>query len=152
MLVVDDNEELRGLLQQLLSKTCQVTGAEDGYDALTKIVKEKQQYDVVVTDLKMPNVNGVVLMQSLPKGVPVIVISGFLDREEFKGAMGKLTPFAAFQKPFKTSELLDAIQRAAASRKPEEQTQGDSDTGQADEEEPEGVVGDVSAAGREGSA
>jgi CheY-like chemotaxis protein len=116
VLVVDDNEELRKLLEKMLSRTYEVTGAADGYEALTQIVKEKQHYDVVVTDLKMPNVNGVALMQSLPKGLPVIVISGFLDREEFQKALEEEAPFATFQKPFKTSDLKDAIQRAVESQ------------------------------------
>jgi CheY-like chemotaxis protein len=113
VLVVDDNEELRGLLQQILSKSYRVSTAEDGYAALTKIVQDKERFDVVVTDLKMPNVNGIALMQSLPEGLPVIVISGFLQREEFRRALKELSPFAVFEKPFKTAALKEAIQRAA---------------------------------------
>jgi CheY-like chemotaxis protein len=120
VLVVDDNQDLRELLQQILSKSYRVTAAADGYEALTNIVQGKERYDVVVTDLKMPNVNGIALMQSLPRDVPVIVISGFLQREEFQQALKDLSPFAVFEKPFKTAELKDAIQRAA----PEAQADG----------------------------
>ena len=120
VLVVDDNDDLRELLQQILSKTYDVAGAADGYEALTKIVKGKQRYDVVVTDLKMPNVNGISLMQSLPKDVPVIVISGFLQREDFQRALEDLSPIAIFEKPFRTAELKRAIHRAAPSAPPEE--------------------------------
>jgi CheY-like chemotaxis protein len=145
ILVVEDNQELRELLQQILSKNFEVTGAADGYEALTQIVQGKQQFDVVVTDLKMPNVSGIALMQTLPKGVPVIVMSGFLQREEFKNAIRALSPFAVFEKPFKTAALREAIQRAtqvASSAAPNADAQGGN--------EPEGELGETRGTQAEG--
>ena len=59
ILVVDDNDDLREVLDEALSRDYTVTEAIDGLDALTKIIKEHQEFDLVITDLKMPNVNGI---------------------------------------------------------------------------------------------
>jgi CheY-like chemotaxis protein len=114
ILVVDDNAELREVLEKVLSRKYEVVGAEDGYDALSKIVKDKLEFDLLITDLKMPNVNGFTLVEKLkklPKKLPTIIISGFLQQEEFQKAVADLEPAAVFQKPFKMAEIRKAIEK-----------------------------------------
>ncbi|MDA0745790.1 MAG: response regulator [bacterium] len=110
ILVVDDNTELRELLTQILSRKYDVDGAVDGYDALSRMIKQKEEFDLLITDLKMPNVNGIKLVENLPKKIPTIVISGFLQRDEFREAIEKLQPVAVFEKPFKMAELREVIE------------------------------------------
>ncbi len=112
ILVVDDNAELRELLQQVLSRSYDVVSAADGYEALTKIKKEKQVFDLIVTDLKMPNIDGITFVEHLPKPVPTIIISGFLQRPDFREAVGRLSPVAVFEKPFKLAAVRKAIEGA----------------------------------------
>ena len=115
ILLVDDNNELRELLQQALEAEYDVLEAPDGYDALTKIIKEKQTYDLVITDLKMPNVDGIKLVEHLPKSIPTIVISAFIDNPEFKEALKKIHPAETLAKPFQMSKLRQAIKNTLPS-------------------------------------
>jgi CheY-like chemotaxis protein len=112
LLVVDDNNELRGLLQQALESEYDVLDSPNGFDALTKILKEKQSYDLIITDLNMPKVNGITLLENLPSNVPTIVISAFIDKPEFKKALSRLNPKEILQKPFQMSTLRQAIKNA----------------------------------------
>ena len=114
VLVVDDNTELRSLLQKALSKEFEVLEAVDGFDALTKVLKEKQHYDLIITDLKMPNIDGITLVEHLPEGVPTIVISGFLQNEDYQEALARLAPSSVLEKPFPMSSLRKAITKALA--------------------------------------
>lgn len=116
ILVVDDNMELRELLRQILSRKYDVDSAVDGYEALTKIVKEKQAFDLLITDLKMPNVDGFRLVKNLPEKIPTIIVSGFLRREEFRAAVSKLDPVAVLEKPFKMADMRKAIERVLEGR------------------------------------
>ncbi len=82
-LVVDDESSLRQLLARVLTRTgfrCDL--AEDGYAALKLI--ERRQYDLVVTDLKMPQLNGHALctciMSSKSETKPLIcVLTGVIE-------------------------------------------------------------------------
>ena len=112
VLVVDDNAELRELLQQALSKSYEVVGATDGQDAMAKISEGGRGFDVVVTDLKMPNVDGIAFMEGLQEPVPTIVISGFLNRPEFQEALRRVEPVAVLEKPFRMAEMRKAIEKA----------------------------------------
>ncbi|MDP6776540.1 MAG: response regulator [Candidatus Latescibacteria bacterium] len=112
VLVVDDNVELRELLEQALSKNYEVVGAEDGQDAMDQIQADGPGFDVVVTDLKMPNVDGIAFMEVLQDRLPTIVISGFLNRPEFQEALRRMGPVAVLEKPFKMAEMREAIEKA----------------------------------------
>lgn len=112
ILVVDDNRELRGLLQQALEKEYDVMASPDGFDALTKILKEKQIYDLVIADLNMPKINGIAFLENLPPNTPTIVISAFLEKPEFKQALERLKPREILQKPFQIASLRRAIKNA----------------------------------------
>jgi DNA-binding NtrC family response regulator len=79
ILVVDDEERLRNLIVTFLSKlghSC-VT-AIDGVDALDKIKGNK--IDAVVTDVKMPNMDGITLTSKISiqyPGLPVMIMTAF---------------------------------------------------------------------------
>lgn len=79
MLSVDDDGELRELLHELISQMGHdsVTAA-DGVDALEKM--EEKQFDIVITDINMPRLNGVGLIKRIASDfsdTDVIAITGF---------------------------------------------------------------------------
>ena len=115
ILVVDDNTELRSLLLQALEDEYDVLQSPDGFDALTKIVKEKQEYGLIITDLNMPNVNGITLVEHLPTEIPTIVISAFVNKPEFKEALSRLKPSDILEKPFQMAKLRQSIKKALSS-------------------------------------
>ena len=81
ILVVDDEELVRNLVVTVLSKlghSC-VT-AIDGADALNKMVEHK--FDAVVTDIEMPNMDGIILTREILKQYPPIPVMVMTDYEE----------------------------------------------------------------------
>ncbi|MBT3605954.1 MAG: response regulator [Candidatus Latescibacteria bacterium] len=112
ILVVDDNDELRALLLQALSSDYEVLDAPDGFEALNQVLKQKENYDLIITDLNMPKVNGIQLLTHLPKDIPTIVISAFLNKPEFKKSLAELQPASVLEKPFQIASLRSAIQLA----------------------------------------
>src|SRR5258708_2004552 len=80
VLVVDDEPAARSGLQKLLSEHFTVDVAEDGVAALAAAAEHAP--DVVVTDLKMPNMDGIELtkkLHELDAELPVIVATAFGD-------------------------------------------------------------------------
>jgi signal transduction histidine kinase len=79
ILVVDDEKEIRDFLMKALTRIggFQVELAEDGEEALKKI--EKQRFDLVMTDLKMPRVDGLQLIKEISRlnpGILTVLMTG----------------------------------------------------------------------------
>jgi two-component system sensor histidine kinase/response regulator len=111
VLVVDDDDRIRILLLDTLSALGYNTiGAKDGEEAVDLL--EKQKPDVVISDIKMPKLNGLSLLRNIknkdPK-VPVLMITGYnftytRDQALDSGADGFLV------KPFRIGKIEDLMQ------------------------------------------
>src|SRR3954469_9010564 len=88
VLVVDDEEDAREMLAAILSQAgFDVDDAADGFAALTKVSRCRP--DVVVTDLRMPGMTGVDLLQRIRRihgDVPVILATGLETGDLCPGA------------------------------------------------------------------
>ena len=106
ILVVDDEELLRNLIVIFLSKlghSC-VT-AIDGVDALDKIKGNK--IDAVVTDIRMPNMDGITLTSKISieyPGLPVMIMTGF-DEGDTAGLAITAGARDFIKKPFSFNEF-----------------------------------------------
>lgn len=82
VLIVDDNDETRALLVQILSiRGYEAVGATDGLDALAWL-RSGGRPSVIVLDMRMPNMDGSALQRALKAdarwaAIPVIVYSAF---------------------------------------------------------------------------
>jgi len=102
ILVVDDEEMTRDVLAQALK----IMGynpitAEDGLEALHMIKDSKP--DLVITDIHMPKMNGLELLQAaktFDPEIPVILITGF-DAEEARTSAHDFEASALITKPFR---------------------------------------------------
>jgi len=113
VLTVEDDSEMRELLvTELLDQGYEVAGAVDGTDALDKMVEKK--YDLVITDLQMPKMGGLALLNYMghcfPE-LPVIVITAFGDEASLKEAYAR-GAHNTLSKPFKMQEIKDLVTRA----------------------------------------
>ncbi len=112
ILVVDDDAEVRATLAETLRRWgYDVVTAEDGRQALITI--DRHRFDLIVTDLELPRLNGIRLLQQLrDRGPepPVIVITGCGTVEKAVEAM-KAGALDFIQKPFP----LEVLQEVAAS-------------------------------------
>jgi CheY-like chemotaxis protein len=114
VLIVDDNGDLRDLLSESFSEDYLVDRAADGLEALNYILKEKRRYDAIITDLNMPNLDGLTFLANVPAGMRVIVMSAYLDRPEFEAAATHERVFCTIEKPFKLATIREAVIRLVA--------------------------------------
>ncbi len=117
VLVVDDEANMRRVLEIMLSRRgFRTEAAVDGRDALERMAE--QPADLVITDLRMPEVNGIELLRQLRAAgndVPVIVITAHGTLETAVEAM-RLGACDYLLRPFDVEALDLAIQRVFASR------------------------------------
>jgi len=112
ILVVDDEELVRNLVVTLLSRLghSSITAA-DGADALDRIKGNK--IDAVITDIKMPNMDGVALTIEILKrypGLPIMVMTAF-DEEYSAGAAISAGAREFIKKPFSPDEFFAQLQK-----------------------------------------
>lgn len=113
VLVVDDEQGMRDFLAYELSDAgYEVTTASDGCEALEQI--KKQSYPVVLTDIMMPNMNGLDLLDEIKKINPyveVVMATGFGQVDHAVKAM-KSGAYDFIQKPYTVQEILMVIEKA----------------------------------------
>ncbi len=116
VLVVDDKDNIVKLLQRILSPEFDVFTAEDGTRALGLIAA--QELDVVVTDIRMPGADGMVVLQETKRQHPdteVILMTAFATVQAAVDAM-KQGAYDYLQKPFEPDEALMVVRRAVERR------------------------------------
>jgi DNA-binding NtrC family response regulator len=114
VLVVEDLDDARDSLQELLSLalSVEVDTAEDGVRAL-ELLGEKQ-YALVITDLRMPKANGMRLLREVQDRhlrCPVIVVTGHGSVKEAVEAM-RLGAYDFLTKPLDPQQLIMLVDRA----------------------------------------
>ena len=113
ILVVDDEEMLRNLLEKILTKEgYQVETAADGVEATDKLRQRK--YDLMISDIKMPRLNGFELLKLAKKEYPTmgaIIMTAYGDSFTVKDAL-ILGADEYITKPFKSFEINLIVERA----------------------------------------
>ena len=123
ILVIEDEEAIRRVLKKILTEqdaAYDVYVAANGIDGLHEI--EKQQFDLVLCDIKMPKMDGIEVLQNIKSrqpDLPVIMISGHGDLETAVGTM-RMGAFDYISKPPDLNRLMTTISHAL-SRKTLEQ-------------------------------
>ena len=118
ILIVDDDASIRETLQALLERLGhRVRAAEDGVRA-TQIFDEGT-FDLIVSDVMMPEMNGFDLLQTLQSRildrVPFVILSSHDDREGIKAALFA-GAFDYILKPFDEGRVSSVVERALAQR------------------------------------
>jgi putative nucleotidyltransferase with HDIG domain len=112
ILVVDDEKVIRDMLADFLGmEGYSVRTAEDGTSALGELTRN--HYDVVISDLKMPKMGGIALLDEISKAAPnalTVIMTGFGTVETAIDAM-KRGAFDYVLKPFKLDEVVHVVQR-----------------------------------------
>jgi DNA-binding NtrC family response regulator len=118
VVVIDDEPEMRSMLQDQLSiEGYLVRSFSDGGEALRFLVGEDplaEQVELVVTDLRMPEVDGLSFLRNFkPKrpDVPVIIMTAYASVESAVEGLRK-GAFDYITKPFKLAELSHSVERA----------------------------------------
>jgi DNA-binding NtrC family response regulator len=110
ILIVDDEQDVRDVLEfYLASLDVEVLSAVDGADAIKLLFEHK--IDLLVTDIKMPRMDGIALLKearSLGIEIPVVILTGHGDKELAIQAM-RLGAVDFLDKPFSGEDLLHSI-------------------------------------------
>jgi response regulator RpfG family c-di-GMP phosphodiesterase len=118
ILVVDDEKVIREILADFLSmEGFWVRTAEDGSAALVEL--SRTHYDLVLSDLKMPNMGGLELLEAISKHTPnivTVIMTGFGTVETAIDAM-KRGAYDYILKPFKVEEVVHTIRRGLEKQK-----------------------------------
>lgn len=117
ILIVDDEQSMRELLSLLLRKEgYEVVTAENGASALKAV--QREIFDLVITDLKMPQFDGMALLKSVKDVSPdtiVIIITAFGTTEGAERARN-LGAYDYIGKPFNNDEIKLVIHNALEKR------------------------------------
>ena len=117
LLVIDDNKEILDALYDFLSKKkYNVVTASNGLEGLKLLENDKQRFDLVITDLIMPDISGVALISIIKKKYPamrVIAITGWGEHPETLATEAEADH--VLEKPFELSDLEQLIKRLLSS-------------------------------------
>lgn len=113
ILVVDDEEMMRNLLEKVLTREgYQIDTAGNGEEALEAL--KKHTYHIIISDMKMPKMNGLELLKIVKSEYPhigVIIMTAYGDTYTVKDAL-LLGADEYITKPFKSHEISLIVERA----------------------------------------
>jgi len=125
ILVVDDEKMTRKNLDHVLTREgCEVMTAAGGAEALDLL--EKHSFEVIITDLKMENVDGMGVLTSAKKkdpAVEVIMISGYATVPTAVEAMKKGS-YYYLSKPFRLEEIRSTVKAALSKKRAQLESRG----------------------------
>ncbi len=115
ILIVDDEEKVAFFLQESLEgmdRDYEVVSVETGEQALEEV--RRRPFDLVVTDLRMPGINGLELMERLQQvspAIPIILITAY-GSDEVEDEAQRLRAYRYFVKPFHIEDFTQTVQEA----------------------------------------
>jgi excisionase family DNA binding protein len=114
LLLVDDDEGTRSLLSKMLEREYHVETAIDGPSALDALRRAGASYDLMISDLNMPGMDGLALIREV-KGIrpdlPIIIITGYSTEKSAIDAVN-LRVAGYLTKPLRDTQVLEAAARA----------------------------------------
>jgi PAS domain S-box-containing protein len=118
VLVVEDEDLVRALIEQILSRHgAEVIVAAHPADAAEILSNPQERVDLLLSDVIMPGMSGpslVVFARKLRPNMPVVLISGYTADEQVMSSVGPDCPLV--EKPFRPEELLRVISQALKPR------------------------------------
>ena len=109
VLVVEDEIHIRWMVSVLLKQQgYAITEAKDGRAALA-ILNDNPAFDLVITNIQMPGMNGILLIAELRQfypQIPLLVMSAYLEQSSVR-SVDKSIDY--LPKPFSRQQLLDAV-------------------------------------------
>jgi len=111
ILVVDDDQESRQLLSEVLEANGYTVGAVADGQAAREVLRQDGGYRIVIADLHMPKETGLELLKHLREqnsNHHVVLMSSFVSSGERQLAL-EMGVHALLDKPFRLSELLEVV-------------------------------------------
>ncbi len=115
ILLVDDEEPIRGLLKRGLEMDGHtVATASDGGDGLDRLSEVEGAFDLLLTDIRMPMMDGIALAHAAKRdypGLAILLMTGFADQRERAADLQDVV-VDVLTKPFSLADARAAVARA----------------------------------------
>ena len=120
VLIVDDEEAMRMLVARAIAMDGHdIVTAEDGAEALEILGSEQGAFDLLLTDIQMPVMDGIALALATARDFPkltILLMTGFADQRERASGLNAIA-HDVITKPFSVADIRAAVAGALASRK-----------------------------------
>ena len=120
VLIVDDESDVRMSLHGIIENSgFEAYAFENGNDALTFLLEQHADVDVILTDIRMPGMDGLALLEKVlatNAEIPVILMTGFADIDLTVAAINK-GAFDFILKPIDPEYMIKAIEKASNYRR-----------------------------------
>ena len=120
ILLAEDENGLRSLVARALTLDGhQVWTANDGAEALETISREGGAFELLLTDIRMPVMDGIALALSAARDFPrltILLMTGFADQRERASNLSAIA-HDVITKPFSVADIRTAVADALAARK-----------------------------------
>ena len=120
VLIADDEASMRALVARAIAMDGHETvTAQDGAEALEILTREGGAFDLLLTDIQMPIMDGIALALSAARDFPaltILLMTGFADQRERASNLNAIA-HDVITKPFSVADIRTAVADALASRK-----------------------------------
>ncbi|UPJ68876.1 response regulator [Bradyrhizobium sp. 191] len=120
ILIADDEDSMRQLVARAIAMDGHETvTAQDGAEALEILIREGGAFDLLLTDIQMPVMDGIALALSAARDFPdltILLMTGFADQRERASNLNALV-HDVVTKPFSVADIRTAVADALAARK-----------------------------------
>jgi two-component system, cell cycle response regulator CpdR len=121
VLIADDEDSMRSLVARAIAMDGHETvTAQDGAEALEILTREGGTFDLLLTDIQMPIMDGIALALAAARDFPnltILLMTGFADQRERASNLNAIA-HDVITKPFSVADIRTAVADALASRKP----------------------------------
>jgi two-component system cell cycle response regulator CpdR len=119
VLIADDEESMRMLVARAIAMDGHDTvTAQDGAEALEILIREDGAFDVLLTDIQMPVMDGIALALAAARDFPnvtILLMTGFADQRERASGLNAIA-HDVITKPFSVTDVRSAVAAALTAR------------------------------------
>jgi CheY-like chemotaxis protein len=120
VLIAEDEESVRALVARALAQDGhEVVATADGAEALEVLTREAGRFDLLLTDIKMPVMDGIALALASARdypALPILLMTGYADQRERAAGLESLV-HDIIAKPFTLAEIRFAVAAVLAQGK-----------------------------------
>ena len=120
ILIADDEDSMRQLVARAIAMDGhEIVTAQDGAEALEILTRADGGFDLLLTDIQMPVMDGIALALSVARDFPdltILLMTGFADQRERASNLNALV-HDVVTKPFSVADIRTAVADALAAKK-----------------------------------
>jgi CheY-like chemotaxis protein len=120
VLIVDDEDSMRQLVARAIAMDGHdIMTASDGAEALEILGSTDSAFDLLLTDIQMPIMDGIALALAVARDFPdltILLMTGFAEQRERASGLNAIA-YDVITKPFSVADIRTAVADALASRK-----------------------------------